>query len=98
MAETSSLVVEDKLLKLPDHSELVTTPLISIQTYLVFPERNNSVDETTGDMSILPTEQTSCSLIDLVAVTHSQILVRSAKSKLVVRLITSHCEEPMKRT
>lgn len=96
MAETSSLVAAHrKLLKLPDHSELVMIPSISIQKYSVFPERNNSsVDETTDEMFTdycFPTEQTSN---DLVAVTHSRIPVLPAKSELVVPQITLHCEQP----
>jgi len=99
MAETSSslVVAHSKLLKLPDHSELVMIPSFSTQTHLAFPEENNSsVDKTTDEMStdcILPTEQTSYSLGDLVVVTHSHIPVLPAKSEFVVPLIALHYEE-----
>jgi len=91
MAEMSSLVVVNKLLRLPDCSELVTTPLISIQT-LLLENSNLSVNETADNMSILVTESTSNSLIELVAVTHIHGDKIPAKSELVVPLITL-CKE-----
>jgi len=51
MAETSSsmVVTHNKLLKLPDKSELVMTPSIYIEAHLVFPER--SEDETNNEFA-----------------------------------------------
>jgi len=88
MAETSSLEVAQSLI----------IPSISAQTHLASPEVNNSsIDKTTDEISsdyVLPTEEKSCSLRDLLVVTHSHIPVLPPKSKLIfVPLITLHFEE-----